>query len=100
MAKRTTIQSPSYLKELEMNEHFLNQREKFGLSEKRKSISLGDLPLKELGFFGKLTSKLSKSKSMNVKNVNENPLIQKYRNKQQNVSVCICFHCTICRVIM
>lgn len=84
---RKTVQSPSYLAELENNRHFLNQKEKLGYAEKRKSMSLGDLPLKEMGFFEKLSSKLGKSRSMNVKNVDQNALIQKYRRKDRQEEV-------------
>lgn len=83
LPRRTTLQySNNFLKELESNQKFLNQREKIGNADKRKSMSLGDLPIKEMGFFEKLTSKLSKSKSMSVKNV-EQHITQRYRHKQQ-----------------
>lgn len=91
-SKRITIQSPNFLRELEMNERFRNQREKLLYAERRKSMSLGDLPLKEMGFFGKLTSKLTKSKSMNVKNADLSSFVQKYRNRNAKEGKVSC-HC-------
>ncbi|GJQ85334.1 hypothetical protein Trydic_g14695 [Trypoxylus dichotomus] len=85
LSKRTTIQSPDFIRELQHNQQFLNQREKLSHAEKRKSMSLGDLQPKERSFLEKITSKLSKSKSMSVKDIKNNALIQKYRNKDKEV---------------